>query len=402
MIARYRRVLADPALRRVLVLGFLIRMPMFTAMVVVTLHVVSHLGRSYGAAGAVIGLLTFAIAVGGPWRGRLLDRVGLRRVVLPSLVIGLACWSVAPFVGYWPLLALVALAGLFFVPIPAIIRQAVIAVVPESERRTAISLDSVLVELSFLVGPPLGVWAATTYPTPWVLFTIEMFGVLAGGVLWLVNPAIVEARPAVDAAPAPVAGTRSWFRPRFLAVLLATVATMFVLGASDLAFVAALRDFDAIGSVGWVIAVWGMGSLVGGLLYGGWHRSLSAFWLLGALAVVTAPMALAVGPLSLAALSFVAGLLCAPTITATVDQVSRVVPDSARSEAMGWHASAMTVGMALGAPLAGLAMDRLGWGAGFLLAAGLGLAVAAVGATATTIARRAVPVVVAAHEAGAR
>jgi MFS family permease len=400
VIARYRQVLADPVLRRILLLGLLIRLPMFTAMVVVTLHVVSHLGRSYGAAGTVSGALTLAIAVAGPWRGRLLDRHGLRRVVLPSLLVGAVCWSVAPFVGYWWLLALVVVAGLFFVPIPAIMRQAVIAVVPESERRTAISLDSVLLELSFLIGPPLGVWAATTYPTPWVLLVLQLLGVAAGGVLWLANPAIVTpgARPDTTVAGHAV-GTRSWFRPRLVAVLVATVATMFVLGASDLAFVAALRDFGAVGSVGWVLAVWGLGSLVGGLVYGGWHRSFSAFWLLGGLALVTAPMALAGGPLSLAGLSFVAGLLCAPTITATVDQVSRVVPESARSEAMGWHASAMTVGMAVGAPAAGAAMDRTGWPAGFLVAAGLGLTVALAGAVATTVARRGVRVPVPADEA---
>lgn len=33
---------------------------------------------------------------------------------------------------------------------------------------------------------------------------------------------------------------------------------------------------------------------------------------------------------------------------------------------MGWHGSAMTLGSALGAPLAGLVMDRAGPGAGFL------------------------------------
>ena len=59
----------------------------------------------------------------------------------------------------------------------------------------------------------------------------------------------------------------------------------------------------------------------------GCWRSISAFWLLAALGLVTVPMGLATGALSLAP-SFVAGLLCAPTITATVDQASRLVPDA--------------------------------------------------------------------------
>ena len=172
------------------------RIPIFAGGVVLTLHVVQTLGRSYGAAGLVTAGATVAIAVSGPWRGRLLDRMGLRRVVLPSLLVSAACWSVAPFVGFWPLLALAALAGLFVVPTFSIIRQAVIAAAPEGDRRTALALDSVAVEVSFMVGPVLGVWAATLWPTSWVLFGIEMLGVVAGRC-----PVGGRPRPAVGGVP---------------------------------------------------------------------------------------------------------------------------------------------------------------------------------------------------------
>ncbi|KRF26773.1 permease [Phycicoccus sp. Soil803] len=387
--ARYRRVLASAALRQALVLGFLVRMPIFAGGVVLTLHVVSHLGRPYAAAGLVSAAATIAIAVSGPWRGKLLDRRGLRRVVVPSIVVAAVCWSIAPFVSYWWLLALAALAGLFVIPSFSIIRQAVIAAVDEDDRRTAISLDSVAVELSFMVGPAAGVWAATVWPTQWVLFAIEMLGVLAGVLLWFANPVLHdEAEAAVDdegvSVEVPRVVRSQWFKARFLVICLAAAATTLVLGGTDIAIVAALRDFDAQPSIGWVLAVWGFGSLLGGLVYGGLHKSVSAFWLLGGLALVSAPMALALGVGSLAALSFVAGLFCAPTITATVDQVSRVVPGAARGEAMGWHGSFMTGGMALGAPLAGFAIDHRGWQAGFLLVAAVGLLVALVGALATS------------------
>ena len=387
--ARYRRVLASAALRQALVLGFLVRMPIFAGGVVLTLHVVSHLGRPYAAAGLVSAAATIAIAVSGPWRGKLLDRRGLRRVVVPSIVVAAVCWSIAPFVSYWWLLALAALAGLFVIPSFSIIRQAVIAAVDEDDRRTAISLDSVAVELSFMVGPAAGVWAATVWPTQWVLFAIEMLGVLAGVLLWVANPVLHdEAEAPVDdegvSVEVPRVVRSQWFKARFLVICLAAAATTLVLGGTDIAIVAALRDFDAQPSIGWVLAVWGFGSLLGGLVYGGLQKSVSAFWLLGGLALVSAPMALALGVGSLAALSFVAGLFCAPTITATVDQVSRVVPGAARGEAMGWHGSFMTGGMALGAPLAGFAIDHRGWQAGFLLVAAVGLLVALVGALATS------------------
>jgi MFS family permease len=175
-----------------------------------------------------------------------------------------------------------------------------------------------------------------------------------------------------------------WFRARFIVICLAAAATTLVLGGTDIAIVAALREFGAQSAIGWVLAVWGFGSLVGGLVYGGVQKSISAFWLLGGLALVSAPMALATGVPTLALLSFVAGLFCAPTITATVDQVSRVVPAVARGEAMGWHGSFMTGGMALGAPMAGFAIDHQGWQAGFLVVAVIGLLVALAGAAATS------------------
>lgn len=390
-VARYRRVLAVPALRQALLLGVLVRTPIFAGGIVLTLHVVASLGRSYGAAGLASAALTIAIAISGPWRGRLLDRLGLRRVVLPSIVVAAICWSIAPFVAYWPLVGLAALAGLFVIPSFSIIRQAVIAAVPEEDRRTAISLDSVAVELSFMAGPAAGVWAATVWPTSWVLFTIEMTGVAFGVMLWILNPALQEAsgpdhvvtESSVPSAAVP--GSRTgWFGSAFVAICLAATATTVVLGGSDIAIVAALRDFGQQPAIGWVLAVWGLGSLIGGLVYGGLHRSISAFWLLGALGLVTLPMALATGAPSLAALSFVAGLLCAPTITATIDQISRVVPASALGEAMGWHGSCMTAGMALGAPLAGVTIDRGGWEAGFVLVALAGLVVAGAGAVATS------------------
>ena len=47
-----------------------------------------------------------------------------------------------------------------------------------------------------------------------------------------------------------------------------------------------------------------------------------------------------------------------------MDTLSRLVPLGARGEAIGWHGSSMTLGIALGAPLAGFAIDAVGLAAG--------------------------------------
>ncbi|WP_036830531.1 MFS transporter [Phycicoccus jejuensis] len=375
-LAPYRRVLSRPSLRRTLLLGVFSRLALFATPVLLTVHVVTTLGRSYTQAGLVGGLVTVAIALGSPWRGKLLDRRGLRALVGPSVLVSGACWLAAPFVGYWVLLVLATIGGLFLVPVTSIIRQAVIAVVPEQDRRTAISLDSAALELVFMTAPAVGVWAVTQYGSTWVLFWVQVLGVLAGAVLWLVDPPLrgEAERESHDTS----VRRRTWLFGPFLPVLLSVLATAVVLSGSDLGFVAAVRELGEVSALGLVIVLWGLGSLVGGLVYGALSREVPSRWLLLTLVVVTAPMALAQTPLQLGVLALVAGLLCAPTITATVDEAVRAVPVRVRGEAMGWHGSALTGGGAVGAPLAGFAADHYGAPSAFLAVAAVGLLVVVV------------------------
>ena len=379
----YRRVLGLRAARQVLVLGVLVRIPLFASSVVLTLHVVSSLHRDYGSAGLVSAIATICLAVSGPWRGRLLDRLGLRRVIAPSILVTAACWSIAPFTGYWPLLGLAALAGLFVIPTFSIIRQAIIATVPDDDRRTALALDSMAVEISFMIGPLLGVWAATTWSTSWVLFGVEMIEVAAGIAIWLTNPPLRTEATAAAHAESEKLALRTWISPGFIAVCLAAAAATIVLSGTDISTVAALRSFGDSALIGPVLAIWGLGSLLGGLVYGAWHRPIPAYVLLGGLSLVTLPVAFTPSVVPFTVVLFFAGGLCAPTITATVDQASRVVPAIVRGEAMGWHGSAMTVGSALGAPLAGVAVDWWGYLGGFVVVSAVGLAIAVLTAVAT-------------------
>ncbi len=417
-LGAYRPVLANRDTRSALVLGFFIRVPMWAGAVILTLHVVTSLGRSYGEAGLVTAASTLAVAISGPWRGRLLDRIGLRRTVGPSLVVQVVCWSIAPWVSYAPLIAFAALAGLFVVPTFSILRQVIIRSVPSEQRRTALSLDSSATELSCMAGPAIGVWLATAWDTGWALLVCELASAAAGFVLWLVNPPLRSegsagsagsegselagdrggageelgegARAEVIADGAESDGPLAVEPPRgrayrgfitlgVAAVYLAALCSTLVLSGTDVSIVAALRDFGQTSSIGWVLALWGAGSLVGGLVYGAWHRSISVFWLLAGLAATTAPVALAGGVPAFAVLITISGLLCAPTITATVEQLSRLVPERHRGEMMGWHGSAMTAGSAVGAPVAGFAIDLGGWQWGFLVVSALGVVIAGLG-----------------------
>lgn len=391
----YRDVLRIPQVRHALLFGILLRTPLAASLIVLTLHVVTHLGLSYGRAGLVSMATTLALAVSGPWRGRLVDRQGLRRTFAPSLVVLAVVWSIAPFLPYWPLVLAVVLAGLFQVPVWGVLRQMILHAVPERQRRSALSLDSVATEVSFMIGPAAGVVAASAFDTRYVLLVLMWCSILGAAAMWLLDPALVSEleeavpgdAPVLEDAGAPGhVGRSEWFSGAAMAVLAVTAAATVILAGSDVSVVALLRSVGEEQGVAVAMAVWAFGSLVGGMLYGMWHRSIPAHVLLAALAVATLPVALTSSTLVTSLALLVAGFFCAPTITATTEQLSRLVPERARGEAMGWHGSAITGGSAIGAPLAGFAIDHLGAPAGFVAVSVAGLLVAA--AALTVLARR--------------
>ena len=60
------------------------------------------------------------------------------------------------------------------------------------------------------------------------------------------------------------------------------------------------------------------------------------------------------------------GLLCAPVLSAASEKVAELVSEERRGEAMGWYGSALTAGVALGSPLAGVFIDGTGPSGGFV------------------------------------
>lgn len=381
--ATYADVLRNPAVRRVLLLGLIVRVPLWAGNIAITLHIVTHLHGSYADAGLVSAAQGAALGISGPWRGRRLDTLGVRRAVTPSLIVLAGTWAIAPWVGYWPLFGFAVLAGLFTVPTFSIIRAVLISEVPDSQRTTALSIDSIATELTFMVGPVLGVLAATNLPTPLALFICEMSSLAGSLLIWWVNPSISG-----EAETAPSGKSLRLSLP-VVAVLAMSAAAVIILTGEDLGSVAALRSWDQATSIGWVLALWGAGSAIGGLVYGAMKRAPSGGTLLLLLGISTAVVAVAHERLGFTVLLFISGAFCAPTMTAMTTTLSRLVPAANRGEAMGWQGSAMMLGSALGAPAIGVALDAGGWQWGLLTAGFIGLAIGAVGVAATA---RVVPV----------
>jgi MFS family permease len=377
----YRRVLALPGVRPLILLALLARVPVTAVGVTLTLHVVLDLHHGYGAAGLVGAASTVGTALGAPLLGRLVDRRGLRQMLAVTTVAEAVFWAVAPALPFSALLIAALVGGLLTLPIFSVIRQSLAALVPEPQRRPAYALDSMSVELSFMAGPALAVLVITAVSARFAMVLVGAGIVLAGAALFALNPPTrpaEEGRAGAEATPVP---RREWLRPRLVALLAAGTATTVVLVGTDVALVAALREAGQVGWTGAVIALWGAYSLAGGFVFGMVRRPLSPLLLAGLLAAFTVPVGLAGswgwGWLCLAILP--AGALCAPSLAASADAVSRLVPAGARGEAMGLHGSALTVGMAAGAPLAGAVIDATtpAWGFAAAGLAGAALTLAA-------------------------
>ena len=374
----YRETLALRGIRSLLIIATLARIPITAGTVTLTLHVVLDLKLGYGAAGLAGALFTIGGSLGAPVMGRITDSRGLRPVLILTTVAEVTFWFSAQAMPYPALLAAALVGGFLTLPAFSIARQSIAALAPESHRLPAFALDSMTTELSFMAGPALGVFVSTTAGPRVAMFVVGTGILLSGIGLYLVNPPI-RGRDEPSIAATERVPRRTWLTPRLFGVLAITMAATLVLSGTDVAVVAILRHAGEIAWVGLVLAIWAAYSLAGGFAYGMIKRGLPPVAILAPMALLTIPVGLGGGHWWLLAILLLpAGALCAPTITATADAVSRMTPASARGEAMGLHNSSLTVGVAMGAPLAGTVMDRFSPAWGFTAVGVVGLLVALV------------------------
>src|ERR671914_267303 len=103
-LAAYRAVLALPGVAALTAVSFLARLPASAAAITLTLHVVLTLDHGYAAAGLVGAAATVGMAIGAPLLGRLVDRRGLRTMLMLTLSAQAVFWGVAPLLSYPALL----------------------------------------------------------------------------------------------------------------------------------------------------------------------------------------------------------------------------------------------------------------------------------------------------------
>jgi MFS family permease len=378
----YRQTLALPGVRALMVLVFFARIPASAAGMVITLHVAVTLGHGYGAAGLVGGVATIGIGLGAPLLGRVIDRYGLRRMLVITTIGETTFWVFGSYLPFPVLLVAGFFGGMLVLPAMSIGRQVIGALVPPELRRTAFSMDSVSAELSFMIGPAAAVLVTTQFSSRTAMICMAVGLVLVGTLLMIANPPVrSESEKTAVGPPVP---RREWLTPRLIGVLGIGAGAIFILAGTEVAIVAQLRANGELSWTGLVVMMWAAGSAVGGLVYGSLKKSIPQVTLMAWLGVLTIPIGLAGGQWWLLLLALLpAAALCAPTVSATGEEVNKLAPVSVRGVAVGLQSSAFTVGAAIGAPLVGFVVDHAGPGWGFALAGVGGVLVAGAAALVT-------------------
>ncbi|MFD1530675.1 MFS transporter [Pseudonocardia aurantiaca] len=260
-IAAYRAVLGLPGVGALTAVGFLARIPSAAAAITLTLHVVLTLDHGYAAAGLVGAAATVGMAIGAPLLGRLVDRRGLRPMLVITMFAETVFWGVAPWLSYPALLAGALFGGLLGLPVYSVIRQSLAAMVPPVRRRAAFALDSMSVETTYIIGPALGALLALQVSTSVAMWAVGAGWFVSGAALMLLNPP-TRTPPSPTDAPAPP--VREWLDLRLLGALAATTAAVFVVFGTELAMIAGLQTSgQAAGSPS-------------STPFGAWHRSPAA------------------------------------------------------------------------------------------------------------------------------
>jgi MFS family permease len=388
MIGRYRALAAVPGFSRLLISAVAGRMPlgMASLSILLTLRASTH---SFATAGLAVGGFAVTQAAMSPLTGGLIDRFGMRRVLLPcavaqaSVLIALVAASDAHAAAP-ALVALAAAAGGSMPPVSACARMLWPRITPDrATRDSAYALDSIAQEVVWTTGPlVVGLIAGLASPR---------LAVLTTGAVSLIGTTLFATAPATRRVQSSRGGgaLRSVIQSRPLQILFTIDLLLGLqLGVVEVGLPALAIREGSHGAAGILLSLWSIGSLAGGLLYGGRHwRSSSerqlAMLLLGS-AAVTLPLAVAWDLPSAFVMAGIAGVCGAPLFSRLYSLVGDHAPVSATGTAFSWNTAALVAGVAGGSALAGVSVSALGVHAPFLLSAAFGVLAAGMTVAAGT------------------
>jgi MFS family permease len=359
--------------------GFVARLTSSMAIVGLVLAITEH-GGGYATAGVVVAALTLATGVALPVSGRLIDRYGQHRVLIPMVaafgaLMLLLISAIALGAPAWLLVLLAAAAG---VPMPVagpLVRARWIRIYRGTDKlRIAYGFESATIEIVDIAGPIL--------VTALTIGIGRLVGLAAVVVCAVSGTLALAAQRSTEPEPAgPPAGGRrpmsSLRVPALRSLYAARLCTGGVFGAMPVATVAFATAHHGRALSGLLLGVWGASSMLAGLSYGALkqraplHRRLVVSVALFAAGGV--PLLAANSIPALAALLPLAGLAMAPATISAMEVMQRVVPPSMLTQTISWDTTSLAFGMTAGSILTGAAAGLLGTGHVLVVPVGAGL-----------------------------
>jgi predicted MFS family arabinose efflux permease len=371
----YVQVLRRPGAARFSAAGFLARMQMSMAGLGAVMLLSVERG-SFAVAGTVSAIYALSAAVIGPQLSRLIDVYGQRRVVRIQLlvhvpaIVGMIIITTATTLT-WPIYLLALVAGAAQPSVGPMIRARWSAQLHgTSLLRTAFAWESLIDEAVFILGPPLATIVALQIAPSAALILATTLLII--GTLLLLTQKSTEPKPSGRHSGAK--GRPAIFLPGVGGIAAIFVMLGGIFGSFEVTTVAFAREAGVPSAAGLVLALYAVGSLIAGLIFGALALRASLvrqfMVVVAALAVVTAPLPFLSSIWLVAIGLFVAGIACSPVLISGMALVERIVPGARLTESMTWATSGIAVGIATATPLAGVIIDRFGAGPAYWVTSG--------------------------------
>jgi MFS family permease len=389
-VKRYAAVLRAPHVAALIAATLLARFPIGINALAIVLYLRAERG-SFAIAGAVAGALAAGSGIGAPIQGRLVDRFGQRRVLVPLGLVHAAALGaiVATAEAGAPVAVLVAcglIAGFAIPPTSSVLRSMWPTLLHDRRELipAAYALDSVMIELIFVIGPLLTALIATVLSPPAALI-VSAVSVVIGTVTFTALPPSRAMEPDPNRVRAGWLGALS--SPGVRTLVLTSLPAGVGIGICEVAIPAFSDEMGAAATAGILLALWSIGSAAGGLAYGALtnrpplqrvHLVVTA-----ALPVSLLPMAAAPSVAVMALIVIPAGMFIAPLLATRNELIGWVAPEGSRTEAYTWPVTAFVGGIAIGSALAGTIVEQASWRTAFLVAAAF-----AAGGTVVAVSRR--------------
>ena len=362
----YAELFKTPGVAVVLFAQLLARFSFGMQTITFAIHL-EHVYGNYTVAGLAIAASTVGGAISAPILGRLVALYGIKRVVIScSLIvpIGLILIGFVPMSEGLVIITALGL-GLFVPPIQPGARAVYPTLVKtESQRNTLFSVDAILQEVIWIVGPVLATVLIATISTSAPIVVMIVVQIVGG--LWF------ALLPQVQGAPIPRSTKRmgSVLRaPLVRAMIIINLLFVGSFSALEIGAVAAVGKAEA----GIVLAMLSIGSVIGALAFG--HRARSPYALSKQLGIVLIGDLLiffnATDPLWLGVCLFISGIGVATAFATISAIIGKAIPLDDTPEVYGWIGSGQNIGYGIGAALAGVLVDQISGTASFAFASGL-------------------------------